>query len=534
VDLRSQVAVLVAHWRLVAGGVVLAALAAFGVSSLLPKVYDSQATLLVGNLLTAANPDQNQLQASQSLSQTYVALVSTRPILEKAITSLELPYTADQLRTHVSVDQPKDTSLLVINVQDGDATRAAAIANAIASGLIGSSPTGEGGRAATGQFVVQELQATQDQIQAVQADLAGLSELTKRTTDQELQLQRDEDRLVTLRSSYATLLAASNAAASNLVTVVDPALPATNPSSPRILLNTLLGTIAGLVIAVALAFLLEYLDDAVRSPEEMQAISGLPALGSIARMQGDAGRDHVYSLVTLVFPRSPAAEAFKTLRTNLAFASVDTPLGVVLVTSASAGEGKTTVAANLAVAFAQAGRRTVLVDADLRKPDAHRLLHLPPDYGLTDLLRAPESNLDAYLQPTEQPNLRFLAAGALPPNPAELLASQRMHGLAERIRAAADVFILDSPPVLAVTDAAVLSSVVDGVIVVADAQRTSRVHFREGCAALAKVGAPTVGAVFNRLPASATHRPYYGGRNQARPDEPAPGERHVPAADAGH
>jgi Mrp family chromosome partitioning ATPase len=109
-----------------------------------------------------------------------------------------------------------------------------------------------------------------------------------------------------------------------------------------------------------------------------------------------------------------------------------------------------------------------------------------------------------------------------------------MHGLAERIRAAADVIILDSPPVLAVTDAAVLSSVVDGVIVVADAQRTSRVHFREGCAALAKVGAPTVGAVFNRLPASATHRPYYGGRNQARPDEPAPGERHVPAADAGH
>ncbi len=509
-DLRSQFAVVASHRRLILAGILLAAIAAFGASMVLPKSYESQATLLVGNLLQSTNPDQAQLQAAQSLSQTYIALATTRPILEKVISSLKLQRTADELRKQITTDQPINTSLLTISVKDADPTRAADIANAIATGLIESSPSGGEQGAAMHTFIDQQLQSTQAQIQAIQADISRLMALSTPTTAQQQQLQRAQDRLIALNSSFASLVAAMNVSSTNSLTLVVAAEPASSPSSPAIVLNTVLGIIAGVVLSVAVAFLLEYLDDAVRSPEEMQAISGLPALGSVARIHAEALRDPARSLVALQSPRSPAAETFKSLRTNLGFATVDRPVGILVVTSSSAAEGKTTVAANLAVAFAQAGRPTILVDADLRKPELHKLLNLPTGWGLTEALREPTASLDTYLQTTDQAQLRFMSSGELPPNPAELLASQSMRGLTDRLRGAADVVVVDSPPLLAVTDAAVLAGIADGVVLVVDAKRTSRGHLRAGCAALAKVGAPVLGAIYNRLPVSTLPR-YDGG-----------------------
>jgi len=176
------------------------------------------------------------------------------------------------------------------------------------------------------------------------------------------------------------------------------------------------------------------------------------------------------------------------------------------------GEGKTITASNLAIAFAQAGRRVLLVDADLRKPGIHTVFNLPNTSGLTTLLRNEHSSLEAASQVIEQDNLRVLTTGPLPPNPAELLGSQRMRAILERIQLGNDLLIFDSPPLRAVTDSAILSSFLDGTLLVIDAGRSKRRAVRQGREALAKADANVLGVVLNRIPgrARSEYADYYG------------------------
>ena len=228
---------------------------------------------------------------------------------------------------------------------------------------------------------------------------------------------------------------------------------------------------------------------------------------------GDAGRREIYQLAALLYPRSSIAEGYRTLRTNIEFASIDAPIRTLLVASARSGEGKTVTATNLAVVFAQAGRKVLLVDADLRQPGVHLLFDLPNAHGLTTLLRSDDVSVDALAQATEQDNLRVLTTGPLPPNPAELLGSQRMRAVFERLKAGSDVVVFDSPPLQAVADAAILGSLADGTLLVVDAGRSRRRAVRLGRAALARAGANVVGAVLNRIPerAYAGFADEYGG-----------------------
>lgn len=226
-------------------------------------------------------------------------------------------------------------------------------------------------------------------------------------------------------------------------------------------------------------------------------------------------------------PDQEIAEAYRTLRTNIEFTSVDEPIQSLLVTSAMPGDGKTVTAANLAVVFAQAGRRVLLVDADLRKPGAHLVFDLPNAHGLTTLLRSDEVGLDAIAQVTEQEHLRVLTTGPLPPNPAELLGSQRMRLILERLKAGGDLLIFDSPPLQAVADSAILGSFLDGTLFVIDAGHSHRRSVRQARETLARAGANVLGAVLNRVPAksSADYADYYGGAygSPAGPEKRAPG-----------
>jgi non-specific protein-tyrosine kinase len=238
----------------------------------------------------------------------------------------------------------------------------------------------------------------------------------------------------------------------------------------------------------------------------------------------------MYQLAALLYPRSGVAEAYRTLRTNIEFSALDAPIRTLLVTSSVPGEGKTVTAANLAVVFAQAGRRVLLVDADLRKPGVHIIFDLPNAHGLTTLLRSADVSLDAVVQSTEQDNLRILTTGPLPPNPAELAGSQRMRTVVDLLTSTEDLVIFDSPPLQAVTDAAILGSFLDATVFVIDAQRSRRRVIRPAREALAKAGANVVGAPLNRVPARANsdRSPYYGG--YGRYDEGAAGPSPVPDA----
>ena len=214
-------------------------------------------------------------------------------------------------------------------------------------------------------------------------------------------------------------------------------------------------------------------------------------------------------LVTITDPISPASEAYRTLRLNLQFATLDAPLRTLLVTSPSPDEGKSTTLANLAVTVAQAEQRVIMVDCDLRRPRLHELFHLSNDLGLTTVMLDDQALSAPPLQDTGVAGLQLLASGPLPPRPADLLGSQRMERVLGRLLADADLVILDAPPVMAVTDAVVLATKVDGVLLVVSAGTTKRENAQQAVERLRKVNARIVGSVLNNAPLDATVHGYY-------------------------
>jgi capsular exopolysaccharide synthesis family protein len=216
----------------------------------------------------------------------------------------------------------------------------------------------------------------------------------------------------------------------------------------------------------------------------------------------------MYSLVTLMNPRSPAAETYRSIRANLDFSSIDAPVRTLLVTSAGRSEGKTVTSANLAVVFAQAGRRTLLVDADLRLPGADRIFRLENEAGYTTLVLNPNRDHATVIQTTEQEGLAVLTSGPLPPNPAEFLGSHRGGAVLRALADAYDVVVIDSPPLQAVADGAILSQLADATVLVVDARRSHRESVIRARETLERAGARVIGVVLNRVPRELDADPY--------------------------
>ena len=224
--------------------------------------------------------------------------------------------------------------------------------------------------------------------------------------------------------------------------------------------------------------------------------------------------DRSSTLITISNPRSPISEAYRTLRTNLEFSSLDKPIRSMVVTSASPEEGKSTTLANLAVTIAQAGKKVVLVDCDLRRPSQHQIFGARNTPGFTDMMRDDSLMTKPPLQETSEPNLRLLASGTIPPNPSELLASRRMGDVIAALQQQADIVLFDAPPVIAVTDAVVLSSKVDAVLLVVSAGKTKRDHAKKAKAMLEKVNAHLIGTVLNNAKGESSLYQYYSSEEK--------------------
>ena len=214
------------------------------------------------------------------------------------------------------------------------------------------------------------------------------------------------------------------------------------------------------------------------------------------------------TLVTITDPRSPASEAYRTLRTNLSFYSLDKPLRTLVVTSPAAGEGKSTTIANLAVTMAQSGRRTILVDTDLRRPTLHELFDLQMAPGLTNLVM--EEVGDLPLQQTPVENLWLLSSGPKPPNPADLLGAARMDQIIAQLLEKADMVLFDAPPVMAAADAAILGAKADGGLLIIQAGKTRRDHSERARELLEKAKVRIVGAALTNAPKDSSMGEYYG------------------------
>jgi succinoglycan biosynthesis transport protein ExoP len=345
-----------------------------------------------------------------------------------------------------------------------------------------------------------QLTQLDQQIQSISDRLAGLPDTTANQAERD-QLQAN---LAQYRQTYASLLQSyeqvrlAEAQSTSSVIQKEPAIAPTVPVRPTTLKNTLLAAVVGLMLAVGLVFLIEALDDTLKSPQEIEALFGLPVIGFIAHFVQENNE-----LVAEKQPRAPVSEAFRALRTNLQFSSVDRPLRSLLVTSPSPMEGKSTIAANLAVVMAQGGHYVALADTDLRRPRVHKLFDLANQGGISSLFipsvarSGDKVQLNGHLQQTAVSNLRAITSGSLPPNPSELLASERMGAILETVEEQAEMVVFDSPPVLAVTDAAVLAPRVDGVLLVVKPGVTKLAACRQSIEQLQRVGANLLGVVFN-------------------------------------
>jgi non-specific protein-tyrosine kinase len=517
VDLRHLLVIIRAWLPLLVLAAVLAGAAGFIASALQPNVYAARASLIVGESLSNANPNQAQLQVSQSLAATYTAIAKKRPLLQKVSDDIGGVLSPGELDGMIEVRAASDVPILTIEVEDTDADRAAVIANSLAEALIAASPTVQGREEAFSKSIDAALADTQALIESTQARLTELARLGRRTAAEDAEFRTLEQRLVDLRSTFSTLLGYSSADASNRIAIVESALPSNEIVAPRTLLNTMLAAAIGVAAVLALAFVTEQLDDTVKDSETVQELTGLSTLGTIAKLKSQRGRSEIYRLVALLYPRSRAAEAYRALRSNVEFASVDAPLRSLLVTSSSGSEGKTTTACNLAVVFAQAGQRVLLVDADLRRPGVHVMFNLVNATGLTTLLRDSPEAIDTVAQDTEEPNLRVITTGPLPPNPAELLGSKRMRAVMANLLQRADLVVFDSPPVHSLADAPVLSSQVDGTLVVVASGQSRRRSIRLTMETLQRAGANVLGVVLNRVPAKSEsgYHSYYGSHEAA-------------------
>lgn len=288
------------------------------------------------------------------------------------------------------------------------------------------------------------------------------------------------------------------------------------PVSPRKKLNIGLGLIIGLALGVAASILKEALDTSVRTAEKLRSLSGAPIVGVI-RYDRTAKKA---PLIVNDQARSVRAEAFRQLRTNLQFANVDEPPQVVVVTSSVAGEGKSTTASNLALVFAEAGRQVLLIEADMRRPRVTHYLGLDDSVGLSNVLAGQVSASEA-TQRWGESGVTVLPSGSIPPNPSELLGSRQMTSLMASLRAEYDIIVLDTPPLLPVTDAAVASANADGVLLVVRHGKTSRGEVASSIGSLVSVDAVVLGCVFNMVPPPRSRRKArydsYGGVGGVQP-----------------
>ncbi len=308
----------------------------------------------------------------------------------------------------------------------------------------------------------------------------------------------------------------SNTTAPVAVTIIRRANTPADPISPNPALNLALGFVVGLLIGVVSATLREKFDTGIKRADDIVSATGTAPIAEITQDRA-AEKD----LVVHENARSPRAEAFRRLRTNLQFLRVDSPPRSIVITSPSSGDGKSMTACNLAASLAQSGERVVLVEADLRRPVFDKYLRVEPAAGLTSLLIG-AADIEDVLQPWRDANLKVLASGPIPPNPSELLGSKNMIDLLDALSRSFDHVILDAPPLLPVTDGAVVSALADGVLLVATVKKTKREHLTSAIEALRTVDAQLLGVVLNRVPAKGPDSYSYGYSHKVEADRRHP------------
>jgi capsular exopolysaccharide synthesis family protein len=487
-DLADYLRVVRVYWKAIVAFTLLATLTAFGWTVLQPKIYSSDSS---GIVVTPGSDNVSLSLAGDSLAKAkvknYESVAKSRLVADRVIASLELKTTADALLGTISVKVPLDTAEIRVTALSPDPATAQRVADAWVNGLAA-------------------------QVEAIETATPGTAGTTQ---------SPDAGT-----SGAAASSAAAPASAVRILPLGKAVLP-TSPVSPNVKLTLALGALIGLALGVAYALVRRHLDRRIRSASEIERLFEVPVIGTLPvdhRLDGKSTILEAGSFAHLheAGAGGAMAEALRELRTNLSFLDVDQPPRIIVVTSSMQAEGKSTVTANLAVTMAAAGENVVVVDGDLRRPTLVDVFNLVPGVGVTDVLTG-TAELEDVLQPWGAlPNLSVLGSGRIPPNPSELLGSKAMKNMLNALAENATVLI-DAPPLLPVTDAAVLSRAADGAILVIRTGKTTQEQLGQSLSNLDKVKGRILGAVLNYVPTRGTDAySYYGTYTSAAESSDAP------------
>lgn len=450
-ELSDYIRILRAHWIVIVIATIVGAAAAFGWSALQPRVYSADTTGIVTSISGDGSSGSALVgnQLAQSRVKSYLNLGSWRAVAEHAIDDLGLDSTPESLVSRVTLTNPADTTALKVTAT-------------------GSTP--------------------ESAQQLAEAWMRGMA----------IEIEKLEGGTETVPAAVTLI-------------VGDSARLPTSPTSPNTRLNVIIGALAGLALGLVYAFIRHTVDRRVRHPRDIERETGVSVIGTLPleKTMSDGRQVIDFSLDAQHGVSHHTVESMRELRTNLQFIDVDNPPRVIVVTSSVPGDGKSTVAVNLASSLAAAGQWAMLIDCDLRRPVVADIFGFSKDVGLTDILAGRAELNDVAHRPDKNVPFVVIGAGRIPPNPSELLGSARMREFVTELSKTA-VVILDSPPVLPVTDAAVLAASADGVIIVVSSGKTTFDMLQRAINSITRTTGRVLGVVLNKVPRKGAESAYYG------------------------
>jgi len=507
--LRDYLSVLFRRKWVVLLTVIVVAGSALAYSLLQTPVYQAHARVLI-------SPSQSAFQSNYrtyidpSSIQTEIEVLQAAPVREAVVKRLgNVP---DATATIVA-----STAVIDVSVQSSNAAQAATVATTYAEEYINlrrqQSLDGLLGLSTILQKKIDDLKGQLDEANARAAEAnAG------RAPNAPVIRTPEQDSLVSQKAAYKDKLdqlSVDTSVQNGGAQLVSPAAVPGTPVKPTPKRNVALGVLLGLILGIGFAFLADQLDESIKDRDDLERIVGaLPVLGVIPKVTGWRNRSEP-RLVSTAQPNSSAAEAYRTLRTAIRFLGIERPMHTIQITSPSAGEGKTTTTANLAVALTRAGHSATIVSCDLRRPRIQAFFGLSEDIGFTSVLLGSAPLSTALIPVPDHDGLSVLPSGPLPPNPSELLSSGRAGEVLNALKTHSETVLIDCAPVLPVTDAVVFSARVDGTVLVITAGATTRKQLRRALTLLRQVDAPIVGVVLNGAAPEGAYGYEYGGYRNA-------------------
>ncbi len=489
----GQYLTLLWHWAwLVALAVILAGGMAFAVSKILKPVYQAKTTVMVNELPSTASADYGSIQLNLQLAQTYSQMMTKSPILDEVSKRLGL---GNLDPNDITAQSESNIQLINIIVEAPDPKQAALIANTLVAVF----------REQAQSLRTERFEGIKNGLQSQITETEGLlqsanAQLSSATLQADIDLI--QTKINNYQQTYTNLLqnyeqvSLTEAESVSSLVQIEPANPPNKPVRPNMLEYIAIAAMVGFVLAAGMVYLIGITDTTLKTPKEFTRTLDLSVLGIISHYKSPHGEPIIVSK-----PQSPVSEAFRALRTSIMFTSAETPkpFHSILVISPLAGEGKTTITVNLGMAIAQNGQSVCLIDANLRQPGIHNLLHIPNILGLSQVLASvdPDLSIEKTVQYTKFLNLRVVTSGKIPLNPSEMLGSSKMKEILQDIKTGNSIVLIDTPPALTVTDAAVLLPFVDGVLLVMTAGSIQAELADQLVKNLQRMGANILGIVIN-------------------------------------